>query len=114
MISHITTNETPALVAPSTAVSNAVANVFNFVVARQQARADRSVKAYLARQSDIRLLDLGYTAPRSPPFVAERICSRNLPREPLTAARGSVSSSNVQSRKGHGLTSPSYVTYVPV
>ena len=62
MISHMTTTETTVLATPFTAVSNAVAHTFNLIVARQQARTDRSVKAYLARQSDIRLLDLGYTA----------------------------------------------------
>ena len=62
MISHMTPTETTAIATPLTAVKNAVARSFNFIIARQQARADRSVKAYLARQSDIRLLDLGYTA----------------------------------------------------
>ena len=62
MISNITSTETTVLATPFAAVSNAVARTLNFIVARQLARANRSVKAYLARQSDIRLLDLGYTA----------------------------------------------------
>lgn len=46
---------------PVKMIMNGFSSTFAAIEARQAARAKRFVRAYLARQSDIRLRDMGFT-----------------------------------------------------
>ncbi len=62
MITRSLPTSTLTAVSPVKFVLDGFASAFAAIEVRQEARAKRAVKGYLARQSDTRLQDLGFSA----------------------------------------------------